>query len=310
MKDTTMPRVGIGIVTYNRREVLAATIDKVRRLTRHPDVNFVVADDGSTDGTLAWLRTNNVPVIGGVNMGIAWNKNRALFLLSEMLRCEVVILLEDDTQPAAAGWDGEWIDAAQRWGHVNYAGPWMKDQFMAGKGTAADPVLSKVVTAQCASYSSRSLLFGGYYDSRFKGYGHEHVEHTRRLIRVGFGGTDEFMDGEKRVVFKLIDGGVTVIDVPSYFNQADIDRNLDIARPLMSDQSYRAPWRDDSELKQFRSELHSALEGRPAGFSLRGNPRLAAATLPGFGGRLRRLFGGSPLGGSPRSTTKQARFNP
>ena len=120
-----MSRIGIGIVTYNRRDVLAATVDRVYRLTRHADVEFVVADDGSTDGTLEWLRDNDVPVIGGVNMGIAWNKNRALYLLAEMRGCEAVILLEDDTQPNKPGWEAEWIEAARLWGHANFAAPWM-----------------------------------------------------------------------------------------------------------------------------------------------------------------------------------------
>ena len=283
-----MARIGIGIVTYNRKDILAETVARVRRFTRQPEVEFVVADDGSTDGTLAWLRADSVPVVGGVNMGIAWNKNRVLFLLAELRRCEVVILLEDDTQPARSGWEDEWIDAARRWGHVNYAGAWMRDQFMAGAGTAADPVLSKVVTAQCSAYTSEALLYGGYYDSRFKGYGHEHVEHTRRLIRVGFGGTDEFMDGEKRVVFKLIDGHVMCVDTPSHFSQSDVDRNLEIARPLMSDQAYRAPWVNDIELKQFRSEMRSALDGWPNGFPLRGDRFGMPAA--GLGSRLRRLL--------------------
>ncbi len=288
MKDHTVPRIGIGIVTYNRRDVLAATVEKVRRLTRHPNVELVVADDGSTDGTLAWLRENDVPVVTGVNMGIAWNKNRALYLLSEMLCCETVILLEDDTQPSKPGWEEAWIAAARLWGHVNFAAPWMKDQFISGQGTAADPILCEVITAQCAAFSRESLMFGGFYDSRFKGYGHEHVEHTRRLVRVGFGGTDRIVDGKEQMRCKLLHGDLTVVDVPSFIDHAQVERNLEIARPLMTDQTYRAPWRDDSELKQFRAEMRSACDARPNGFSLRGNLRLSA---PRPGSRLRRLFG-------------------
>ena len=289
-----MPRIGIGIVTYNRRDLLAATVDRVRRLTRHPDADFVVADDGSTDGTLKWLRDNDVAVVGGVNMGIAWNKNRALFLLTEMLCCDIAILLEDDTQPAKPGWEAEWIAGARRWGHVNYAGPWMTNDFIGGKGTAAEPVQSRNVTAQCSAFTRESLLYGGFYDSRFRGYGHEHVEHTRRLIRVGYGGTDHWVDGNERVVYHLIDGHVAVVDTPSFHNAEEVERNLHIARPLMSDQSYRAPWRDDGELKQFRAEIGSAMEARPSGFSLRGGTRNPKAAAPGFGGRLRRWFGGGP----------------
>ena len=288
MRDPSVPRIGIGIVTYNRRDVLAATIEKVRRFTRHRDAMLVVADDGSSDGTLPWLRENNVPVVTGVNMGIAWNKNRALYLLSALLHCEVTILLEDDTQPATFGWESEWIAASAKWGHANFAAPWMRDFFLSGQGTAEDPVLCGEITAQCAVFSRESLLFGGFYDSRFKGYGHEHVEHTRRLVRVGFGGTDRIVDGKEQMRYKLIRGDLTVVDVPSFLNHAEVERNLAVAGPLMVDQTYRAPWRNDGELRQFRAEMRSALDARPSGFSLHGDIRLPA---PGWGSSLRRLFG-------------------
>ena len=57
--------VGIGIVTYNRRAILSDTIDQVRAFTRQPNAALVVADDGSSDGTLGMLRDNKVPVITG-----------------------------------------------------------------------------------------------------------------------------------------------------------------------------------------------------------------------------------------------------
>jgi hypothetical protein len=224
-------------------------------------------------------------------MGIAWNKNRALYFLSEMLGCETVILLEDDTQPSKPGWEDAWIAAGRFWGHANFAAPWMKDLFISGQGTPADPVLCDKLTAQCAVFSRESLLFGGFYDSRFRGYGHEHVEHTRRLVRVGFGGTDRIVDGHEQMRFKLIRGDISVVDVPSYENHEQAEQNRLIAGPLMTDQSYRAPWRDDAELKQFRAEMRSALDGRPHGFSLRGGVQAKAT---GLGGRLGRLFGRRP----------------
>jgi glycosyltransferase involved in cell wall biosynthesis len=260
--------VGIGIVTYNRREILSGTIDQVRALTGHPDAALVVADDGSSDGTLEMLRDKQVPVITGVNMGIAWNKNRALFLLSHMLQCEIVILLEDDTRPTRGGWEAGWMEATRRWGHVNFAGDWMQEFFKSGTGTVDDPVLSSNVTAQCAAYSRAALSFGGYFDPRFKGYGHEHVEHTRRLVRVGYGGTDEWVDGAERVTYKLIKGDLTVVSSKSYYVAAQEEHNLQLARDIMGWQGYRSPWGADDEMRQFRSETESAMSEGPGRFRL------------------------------------------
>ena len=101
-------RVGIGIITCNRKDVLAETLARVRAHTTAP-FTLAVADDGSTDGTTDLVRSQNVTLVTGRNMGIAWNKNRALFLLSHMLGCEAVILLEDDTRPTQSGWEAEWV---------------------------------------------------------------------------------------------------------------------------------------------------------------------------------------------------------
>ncbi len=260
--------VGIGIVTYNRREILSETIDQVRAYTREPDAVLVVADDGSSDGTLVMLREKQVPVITGVNMGIAWNKNRALFLLSHMLNCETVILLEDDTRPTRTGWESEWMEAAARWGHVNFAAAWMGQHILSGAGTAADPARSRQITAQCASYSSTALTYGGYLDPRFRGYGHEHVEHSRRLVRVGYGGTDERLNGKDVVTYHLLKGDLTVVHTPSFHNAEQEERNFQIATGIMGQQGYRAPWGEDSEMRQFRSETESAMSDGAARFRL------------------------------------------
>jgi glycosyltransferase involved in cell wall biosynthesis len=276
--------VGIGIVTYNRKEILGDTIDRVRMFTRLTGAALVVADDGSSDGTLAMLREKQVPVITGENMGIAWNKNRALFLLSRVLDCETVILLEDDTQPSRAGWETEWMAGAKRWGHVNYAADWMRPHFESGAGTAADPVLCQHVTAQCAVYSQDALTYGGYFDPRFTGYGHEHVEHTRRLVRVGYGGTDERIDDKEHVRYFLINSDLTVVSSKSYSDKDQEASNLQLARSIMGEQGYRAPWGKDPQLRQFRAETKRAMSEGPGRFNIApGQSETVTARPPRYG---------------------------
>ncbi len=254
-------RVGIGIVTYNRRNVFAETLARVRAHTKSPCA-LVVADDGSADGTAELVRAEKLTLVTGRNMGIAWNKNRALFLLGAVAQCDVVILLEDDSYPTMDGWEQEWIEATQRWGHVNLAGPWFSPSFLKGSGTVDDPILSKDVTAQCSGFSRAALLYGGYFDSRFRGYGQEHVEHSRRLLRVGYGGSYEDIDGEVRPIYKLLKSCIEVTNPHSFSNPADRDRNWLICRELLFEETHRMPWRDDAELQQFRGEMDAAL--RPA----------------------------------------------
>jgi hypothetical protein len=100
-----------------------------------------------------------------------------------------------------------------------------------------DPILSIDVSAQCASYSRQALLYGGFFDSRFRGYGHEHVEHTRRLVRAGYGGMHAEVAGEIRPIFRLLKSCIQVTSPPSFSNQPDLDRNLILCRELLADES-------------------------------------------------------------------------
>jgi GT2 family glycosyltransferase len=253
-------RVGIGIITCNRKDVLAETLARVRAHTTSPCA-LVVADDGSSDGTADLVRSQNTTLVTGRNMGIAWNKNRALFLLSAVVQCDAIILLEDDSFPTSDGWEQEWTQAAQNWGHINLAGAWFSDSFLSGAGTVDDPILSTNVSAQCSGFSRAALMYGGYFDSRFRGYGQEHVEHTRRMLRVGYGGSYEEIDGEVRPIYKLLKSSIEVTSPNSFSNQPDRDRNWLICRELLFDETYRMPWRDDAELVQFRDEMANALRG-------------------------------------------------
>jgi hypothetical protein len=182
------------------------------------------------------------------------------------------------------------MTAARRWGHANFAGDWMQEHFLSGSGTVDDPVRCKMVTAQCSAYSHTALTFGGYFDPRFKGYGHEHVEHTRRLVRVGYGGTDDRVDGEERVIYNLIKGDLTVVTSKSYFDGVQEARNLQVARELMGKQGYRSPWGEDNELRQFRSETESAMRDGPERFRLTLARARGSAGRPAWRGLFSRLF--------------------
>jgi hypothetical protein len=264
---TAALQLGIGIITYNRRAVLSETLDRVQRHTRHPRTVVAVADDGSTDGTLDMLRARQVLTVTGRNMSVAWNKNRALFLLAELQRCDVVLLLEDDAYPERDGWEVEWMRAAIRWGHANVAARWIEAHVApaGGAGTLEDPMHSNALTAQCSVFSREALLFGGYFDTRFRGYGHEHVEHTGRLLRMGYGGTSEPINGQPGPFFKLLWGGIGFHMVPPVVEakEAQAERNLLVAQALAGDFSYRAPWQNEDEAKQFREEMRHTLP-RPA----------------------------------------------
>jgi glycosyltransferase involved in cell wall biosynthesis len=76
------PLVSILCVTYNQREFVAETVAGMLAQD-YPNLEAVIADDGSTDGTVELLRTLTAgdprfTVVAGVHAGITANSNRAL----------------------------------------------------------------------------------------------------------------------------------------------------------------------------------------------------------------------------------------
>ena len=246
-------RLGIGITTYNRERMLERTIDAV---FQHTSTAFtlIVADDGSTDGTEAWLVQRGIPFISAPNRGIAWNKNRALYYLHEICKCDDLILLEDDTFPSEDHWEAVWIDAIHRYGHVNLAPSHWTVQFEGGSGTSADPFLSSFLTGQCVGFSRQALSLIGYMDTRFRHYGFEHIEHTDRFMRAGFGGV---IGTNRRMQPCLIRSALVVEGLDKPPDSNGIRHNGPIYERIRGEATHRWAWRTDEEMIFFRAEISS-----------------------------------------------------
>ena|ERR1700712_878353 len=247
-------RLGIGITTYNRQSMLDRTIEAVYRHT-NAAFSLVVVDDGSTDDTEALLARRGVAYISAPNRGIAWNKNRALYYLHEVCKCDYIILLEDDTFPVEDYWESAWIDAIRRYGHINLAPAHWTVQFEGGSGLPGDPFLSSFLTGQCVGFSRQALSLVGYMDTRFRHYGFEHIEHTDRFMRAGFGGV---IGANHRMQPCLIRSPLVVegLDKPPDLN--GITHNGPIYEQIREEPTHRWAWRTDEEMIFFRTEVASA----------------------------------------------------
>lgn len=79
-----LPLVTVLAISYNQADLVVATLDSIKKQT-YPNLQLVIADDGSTDGTKQvirqWINTNwpdAVFVDNPVNRGITRNLNSAL----------------------------------------------------------------------------------------------------------------------------------------------------------------------------------------------------------------------------------------
>lgn len=254
------PRLGIGVTTFNRRAQLEQVIDGIIAHTRTP-YDLIVCDDGSKDDTIEMLRRRRIPHIAAPNRGIAWNKNRTFYYLAEARRCDALIILEDDTAPSEPGWEHDWMAGTLAYGHVNYRAPWFGEWPVSGSGQWWDPAQSRAFTGQCVGLSRYALLTAGYMDTRFKTYGFEHLEHTVRLGRHGFGvGRHDPDNPEKRLVY-LINSRITGLAVETHGTGEHLSENAPVFHEAMADHSYREAWRTPEQRDIMLSEMASATAG-------------------------------------------------
>lgn len=230
-------KVGIGITTMNRRGHVLAAIQGIKD-TSKPDV-ICVSDDGSEDLTPSYVREAHPDVLLLVNKngGIARNKNRLLFRLFVIERCEVVILMEDDVCPVEAGWLEEYTRLSEIEGHTNLRFHWM-DGLEGGKGTSEDPYLSKHLTGQVMGIAEHAFNDAGYFDHRFKSYGYEHIEYTRRLAKLGYGVTDDYFCCLSDKWFNIDH------DTPSTGTPEKIAESLEVLKLTTEDSGYKPPCED------------------------------------------------------------------
>ncbi|MPV99013.1 glycosyltransferase family 2 protein [Bombella apis] len=257
-------KLGIGIITYNRKDILKEVIASIRRHTR-TTFEFVVADDGSTDGTPDMLKELNVPCVTGRNKGISWNRNRVLWYLKEEKRCDWILILEDDCFPTVFGWELPWIEAIERYGHINFMPEItieIDNDISSGSGTPEDPFIAPMHQAFCVGYHAKALSHVGYLDVRFEKYGEEHVEHTQRFLRAGYGGLAQHLSPERGQLFYLR-GGLNTLPSHSHGNHELAMRNQAIHDAIRHEPLYRHPWRTDEQMFEFREEIAAALS-RPS----------------------------------------------
>jgi O-antigen biosynthesis protein len=93
------PRISVIVCTYNGRATIRECLEGLSRL-EYPNVEVLVIDDGSTDGTAEIVREFDVRLVSTENRGLSAARNLGLELASG----EIVAYIDDDAYP-----DPHWL---------------------------------------------------------------------------------------------------------------------------------------------------------------------------------------------------------
>jgi glycosyltransferase involved in cell wall biosynthesis len=240
--------LGIAVVNYNRLGGTMACLESIRRFTSTPH-RLILADDGSPDGSAAWARSRGYEVVGRSNRGVAWNYNRALYTLRD---CDFIMLLENDMWPVAEGWELPWIQAAETWGHVNYA--YECAEPAGGAGTGEDPWRCEQFGSQVVVTSQAAFKKVGYQDPRFYQwkYSNAHAEWTFRFEKAL--GWNRITPNTNAPCLRH---GVKPMDLGSIYNPEGLRACDELLCRIVNEPPCRLPWLFPTQQIAFVGDLES-----------------------------------------------------
>lgn len=186
------------ITTFNRLQYLKACLDSWGK-TRSTDINWklIIADDGSTDGTLEYLNAikfenTEVIIIKNERIGVHQQMNTILKRLQN-INFDFCFKIDDDITFLKSGWDELYYTTAMETGnhHLVFCDEnWCTDQFLGSKALAKGLVGNvPMLHAHGFFYTLTPQVVEkvGYMDVDSFGFrGMGHVDYTMRCARAGF----------------------------------------------------------------------------------------------------------------------------
>jgi glycosyltransferase involved in cell wall biosynthesis len=198
-----------GITTYNRLEFLKWTVISWDG-TRRRDVRWTlaVADDGSTDGTVEWLRELEIDdvdihIIENHRVGVHRQTNQ-LFALAKRVGFDFGFKVDDDIEFLQEGWDIAYEKAALESGrhHLVLFDRHWHNRHRTGVVSAdvhEGPLHGQVPVVEAMgafwTFTPEMVEKVGYFDEKHFGLcGWGHVDYTWRACRGGYNREDACLD--------------------------------------------------------------------------------------------------------------------
>jgi len=185
--------IGVGILSYNRPDVLHRLIRSIVSYTNLQQTTIFISDDASDDSELvsylaALKKSPNFVILrNNERLGIAGNTNRLLRCLK---RFDYGIILNDDVEIVQKGWDEFYVDAMKRTGFHHF----MYNQVGVYNAKPLDTVnvnghdllkIDKRPQGAVLAFSNKMMTECGYFDESYGLYGMEHVDWSSKSFEFG-----------------------------------------------------------------------------------------------------------------------------
>ena len=192
--------IGVGILSYNRPDVLHRLIRSIVSYTNLQQTTIFISDDASDDPELIKYLTalkkspNFVILTNDKRLGIAGNTNRLLRCLK---RFDYGIVLNDDVEIVQEGWDKFYVDAMKRTGFHHF----MYNQVGVYNAKPLDIVnvdghdllkIDKRPHGAVLAFSNKMISECGYFDESYGLYGMEHVDWSSKAFEFNLQPTGFF----------------------------------------------------------------------------------------------------------------------
>jgi GT2 family glycosyltransferase len=187
--------IGIGILSYNRPDILHRLIRSIVSYTDLHKTTIFISDDNSDNKELlkylddlnSAATPNFVILKNNKRIGIAGNTNRLLRCLS---RFKYGMLLNDDVEILRYGWDQVYFDAMENTGmhHFIYQQLGVYNASVGDSINVGETKLLKVEKrphGAVMAFTNDLLSKIGYFDESFGFYGMEHVDWSQRAYECG-----------------------------------------------------------------------------------------------------------------------------
>lgn len=247
----------LAITTYNRKTYLERVVSGFLNTRSNESWELVIADDGSTDGTIEYVKNLHIP---GVPITLIRNNRtgshhqfNTIVKAIESKNFKICFKCDDDIEFSKAGWDALYDNAMQESGfqHLCYFNSrWNPSKILnptVKKGQVEGRCLAPDVQGAFFTITPDIIKKTGFMDVEsfgFRGVGH--IDYTYRACRSGFNDVNHPFDAfgsEDYIQYQLLDYKPALEKALVYAidNEQDVKRKWEIVKQNRIYIPYREP---------------------------------------------------------------------